>query len=693
MQEGADYETIIRLELYVRDMKVRVAVLGLLLLSGLMYLPGNVQAAPGGASIFIHEEHVNAAPMDNVSIVYTITNLETDGGDNFAITVSQDFSPVWTDIVFTSTVNISAVGDDRTLEIFIKVPRNTQEGNYSFEVEAEPQKNRYASNSSRFTIHVKSATILDLDVEGEENRGVDPGRSVWYNVTAKNYGNEEADVEWGIWYKQGPNLFMWGEGQLPGWDYEFSTVNSIVSANSNPSRVGLRIFANFTEGAGSQTFVVRGRVGTANTEDRATLNVTVSDIPYVIVTDIELDPENPMSRTDITISATLENIGNNPANHILVVFYEDGKEFASKNITLGIGKTMTLDVEHSFDNTGDQDITVEVFPNPDLENLEQFSTTKTVDVKFNPDFLVLIAFAVIGIIIGIICLNVFMGFYTKEEMTPKQKQLLAKKRMERKRKADELKKKNRDTPKEQRIKEKKKQAQEKKKKKEEAKKDPRRGRKRFPVKEEEESKPEQKPGRKKPTQQKKTAPPAPSRSSSRPRSSPATKTAAAASATSAAATRKAVQSKSNKPQSKQKPQDGGTASNDKKAKKAEEAVQMSEQLLEKARAQGIDVMIIEKRLREAKSDLRKKEYVTAVEAAKYVTDRVKDLMRKREEAADSILDAKTILDTLKWEDIDLSTPRSFLTRSESALKKGDYLESKKYAEKAKTRALQMEQMR
>ncbi len=128
------------------------------------------------------------------------------------------------------------------------------------------------------------------------------------------------------------------------------------------------------------------------------------------------------------------------------------------------------------------------------------------------------------------------------------------------------------------------------------------------------------------------------------------------------------------------------------SRRAEEALHTAEKELEDARDQGIDVLIIEKMLREAKEDFKNREFEKAVNGSRYVKERVESLMAKQKEATEAIREAKSILSSLKWEDVDLSTPRNFVTRAETALKNGEYVSAITYAKKAKNRALQIEKL-
>ena len=106
----------------------------------------------------------------------------------------------------------------------------------------------------------------------------------------------------------------------------------------------------------------------------------------------------------------------------------------------------------------------------------------------------------------------------------------------------------------------------------------------------------------------------------------------------------------------------------------------------------MDVSNIQGMLDEARESLRKRDYNKAQNRAKIIVERIDNLTRKYEEAKEAIRETKVTLSSLKWEDVDLSLPKTFITRAEGAFNEGDYVKALSYAKKAKNRALQLEKM-
>jgi hypothetical protein len=116
--------------------------------------------------------------------------------------------------------------------------------------------------------------------------------------------------------------------------------------------------------------------------------------------------------------------------------------------------------------------------------------------------------------------------------------------------------------------------------------------------------------------------------------------------------------------------------------------------LDKVKAQGVDTSSIDQLLRTSKKNLADGDHTKAKQYLGYASERLKNLMAKREEAVIAIREAREVLSGMRGS-ADLTIVENFLVKADSLLKEGDFREAINYAKKAKDRAqrLQRREMR
>lgn len=116
--------------------------------------------------------------------------------------------------------------------------------------------------------------------------------------------------------------------------------------------------------------------------------------------------------------------------------------------------------------------------------------------------------------------------------------------------------------------------------------------------------------------------------------------------------------------------------------------------LDKTKSQGVDTSSIDQLLRTSKKNLADGDYTKAKQYLGYASERLKNLMAKRDEAVTAIREAKEVLSGMRGS-ADLTIVENFLVKADSLLKEGDFREAINYAKKAKDRAqrLQRKEMR
>ena len=116
--------------------------------------------------------------------------------------------------------------------------------------------------------------------------------------------------------------------------------------------------------------------------------------------------------------------------------------------------------------------------------------------------------------------------------------------------------------------------------------------------------------------------------------------------------------------------------------------------LDKTKSQGVDTSNIDQLLRTAKKNLADGDHTKAKQYLGYATERLKNLMAKREEAVSAIREAKEVLSGMRGS-ADLTIVENFLVKADSLLSEGEFREAINYAKKAKDRAqrLQRKEMR
>jgi len=88
-------------------------------------------------------------------------------------------------------------------------------------------------------------------------------------------------------------------------------------------------------------------------------------------------------QTDISASISAPDLRRDVETNAQVKFYSDGERIASRTVTLGDGETLATDITHTFEETGDKEIRVEVSANLGRLDLNR-SVSRTIEVE-RPD--------------------------------------------------------------------------------------------------------------------------------------------------------------------------------------------------------------------------------------------------------------------------------------------------------------------
>jgi hypothetical protein len=116
--------------------------------------------------------------------------------------------------------------------------------------------------------------------------------------------------------------------------------------------------------------------------------------------------------------------------------------------------------------------------------------------------------------------------------------------------------------------------------------------------------------------------------------------------------------------------------------------------LDRTKSQGVDTNNIDQLLSTAKKNLSEGDNTKAKQYVGYASERLKNLVAKRDEATQAIKEAREVLSGMRGS-ADLTIVENFLVKADSLMKDGDYREAINYAKKAKDRAqrLQRKEMR
>ncbi|UCE74020.1 MAG: hypothetical protein JSV56_13530, partial [Methanomassiliicoccales archaeon] len=120
-------------------------------------------------------------------------------------------------------------------------------------------------------------------------------------------------------------------------------------------------------------------------------------------------------------------------------------------------------------------------------------------------------------------------------------------------------------------------------------------------------------------------------------------------------------------------------------------VEMSrvQEQLDKTKSFGVDTTNIDQLLKTAKKSLSDGNHNKAKQYLGYASERLKNLMAKRDEAISAIKEAKEVLSGMRGT-TDLTIVENFLVKADSLLKEGDFREAINYAKKAKDRAVRLQ---
>jgi HEPN domain-containing protein len=111
--------------------------------------------------------------------------------------------------------------------------------------------------------------------------------------------------------------------------------------------------------------------------------------------------------------------------------------------------------------------------------------------------------------------------------------------------------------------------------------------------------------------------------------------------------------------------------------------------LDKTKSLGVDTTNIDQLLRTAKRNLSEGNHHKAKQYLGYASERIDNLMAKRDEAQRKIKDAKEVLSSMRGT-ADLTIVENFLVKADSLFEEGDYREAINYANKAKERAVRLQ---
>jgi hypothetical protein len=597
---------------------------------------------PDGSTVTANQTWFKAKPTGLIQTNITIKNIE-GRADTFDIVVTPPSGLAeW---VVSAPENTGHLPHNAvfTFLLNVTVPPMTSAGSYSILMEAWPYHNatgEFSAASVTLHVNVSSAPVLSLST-GLALKRVDPGRTVNFTINVINNGNigTTTTLRLYILSKDSGNPQQ-GSGN---YGYEFASENVTVSAGSTAS-TQLTISAPYNIWLTNQDFWVRAypQGSPSNMTDPLTVRIVINNIPYLTVTNISYSPEFPLTGKPITITATIQNAGAIDAVNVLVEFFDvvgnRDTKIGETNVTVQDGHETDINIDVNFTESGEHRIKVTCMPNQTAEPLDAFSNTTTIKLRTNPELVVFIAFIGLMIFLGVVT---GMAMYEKISFggsyIPSPGEFGDD--------SGDAASDGQDAP----------------------------GSGGGALKDTEHAamRPESRPGAV-PTQ-KRTRPERKDIEDMPP-----------------------VPVKKMTPPPVKKPKLEGIDPVEEldtaESRRAEEALKNAEKDLEEARSQGIDVLIIEKMLREAKEDFKNREFEKAINGSRYVKERVESLMGKQKEATEAIREAKSILSSLKWEDVDLSTPRNFVTRAETALKNGEYVSAITYAKKAKNRALQIEKL-
>lgn len=111
--------------------------------------------------------------------------------------------------------------------------------------------------------------------------------------------------------------------------------------------------------------------------------------------------------------------------------------------------------------------------------------------------------------------------------------------------------------------------------------------------------------------------------------------------------------------------------------------------LDKTKSLGVDTSNIDQLLRTAKKSLSEGDHNKSKQYLGYASERIENILSKRDEAQSAIKEAKEVLSGMRGS-ADMTIVENFLVKADSLFEEGDYREAINYANKAKERAVRLQ---
>jgi uncharacterized membrane protein len=111
--------------------------------------------------------------------------------------------------------------------------------------------------------------------------------------------------------------------------------------------------------------------------------------------------------------------------------------------------------------------------------------------------------------------------------------------------------------------------------------------------------------------------------------------------------------------------------------------------LDKTKSLGVDTSNIDQLLRTAKKSLGEGDHNKSKQYLGYASERIDNILSKRDEAESAIKEAKEVLSGMRGS-ADMTIVENFLVKADSLFEEGDYREAINYANKAKERAVRLQ---
>lgn len=602
------------------------------------------------------------SPIEVFQVEFTLRNVETVAEDyDIIIRWNMSGSSVHSNLNSTTSGPIAA-GSEEDVSVDCRVPAMSDAGKYYIDVDIAPTIGTYDAVSDTIITWVRETPVVYLQPLNETAHG-DLGLDGSYDISIKNDGNLNAVVDRLAIEPKDISIIEW-DWHFTGTPLEVSmgssvqaTLTIIIPSNINPGIYGFVADARYyPEGMSTKKSKTQG----------TDIELVVDEYPFLSVGEVCVEPEYPMNGKPVTISASIENPSAVDARNTTVRFF-----ILRNNVESQIGEDQSVNIsawssgkasiETEFD-IGKNLIKVIVYPNANRmsgggeyteEQLVLFTNQTSINVRTDPGMFILLGFVGLVVFLGIVSMFTLAqmagtGGVSVSIPPPKPTQ---------KPETDE-----RAPPKP-------------------APKPPAKARRSESPPPPRTKPPEDKPPLKAPAEP--NTEPEDDLDMDRLRLSEK-RGAIGQTPRPAPPPTMPISAPIVAPKQEEEEQ-APSSSPDADVKKAEERFRAAQE-------RGMDVSNIQGMLDEARESLRKRDYKKATNVAKIVIERVDGLTRKYDEAKEAIRETKVTLSSLKWEDVDLSLPRTFITRAESSFNEGDYVKALSYAKKAKNRALQLEKM-